>query len=128
MIGFHFKRLVGIVSLLLLVSCGMTPEPGSRRSSSRVLTADEIQMVEGVDGYELVQRLRPQWFRMRGPGSLNRPSPIRVYVNAVPVGGVAQLRQLDTSQIRGMEFLSSSEATSRFGTDHASGAILVTTG
>jgi hypothetical protein len=50
-----------------------------------------------------------------------------VYLDGVRVGHVEELRRMRVDVIARMEYMSPSDATNRFGTNHDSGAILVTT-
>jgi hypothetical protein len=51
---------------------------------------------------------------------------IRLYVDGMSRGYVTELTSLRTSSVERMQYLSGPEATSRYGTDHGDGAILVT--
>jgi hypothetical protein len=51
----------------------------------------------------------------------------RVYVDDVSYGNINSLSNLNTNQIREIRFLSAQNATTRWGTGHMAGVILVTT-
>lgn len=55
-------------------------------------------------------------------------SEIAVYVDGNRAGGVDELRQLPASLVVSIEYLDGPSASIRFGTGHAQGAIVVTTG
>jgi hypothetical protein len=86
--------------------------------------------------YEVIERLRPSMLRTRGqvgrlsgatgsePGASN--SGIKVYLNGTGVGDISMLRTIQASSVKQVQYLSSSDATTRFGTGHDAGAILVT--
>lgn len=81
--------------------------------------------------YDIVRRLRPQFLRARPSGSIqNRsPVPIKVYVNgAQNHGGVDYLNSIAAESVQEIEYLNGQDATTRFGTDHESGAIMIRTG
>jgi hypothetical protein len=52
---------------------------------------------------------------------------VAVYLDGVRVGGLDELRRLRADTVALMEYMSPSDATNRFGTNHDYGAILVTT-
>mgnify|MGYP002760590530 FL=1 len=90
------------------------------------ITREEIQRVEQVSSaYSVVQRLRPNWLRKRGPSSINNPSDIVVYVEGSRYGPPPSLRQVDPLNVASMRFLTDDQATTRYGTGHDNGAILV---
>jgi hypothetical protein len=107
-----------------------TQTAGARPSTSRrVLLAEEIRSVSATDAYEAVQRLRPEWFRRRGQTSLQNQSAgaVVVYLDGVRFGGPRSLEAVRAESVVHMEYLDASDATTRFGTGHGGGAILVTT-
>jgi hypothetical protein len=105
------------------------PRKKKPRRSSNVLTTEEIQDAASShsDAYSLVQSQRPGWFQKRGVSSINRSENVRVYVDGMSMGGVGELRRLNSTYITSMEHLDGTTATQRFGTDHGAGAILVRT-
>lgn len=122
-----------IVLLALLLSfagsaCATTggANQGTRRNSS-VISAEEIAAANVATALDLVEELRPGWLRTRGQISILLSAPIRVYVDGAPHATVAGLRQINAAAVERMQRLSATEATQRFGTDHANGAILVFT-
>lgn len=124
--------LFSVVLVLILCSCATSGSTGSRGSGNK-LTADEIAEVSALTAYEAVEYARPQWLRPRrlragatpSMGS-DRAGPV-VYLDGVRVGTPEELRRLRADAVAEMEYLSPSDATNRFGTNHDAGAILVTT-
>jgi hypothetical protein len=80
--------------------------------------------------YDIVKRLRPQFLHTRGSGSIRSrtPVPIKVFVDGGFRGGVAQLNEVFAHIVVEINYLNGPDATTRYGTGHESGAILVTTG
>ncbi len=91
------------------------------------IPAAEIAATTANTGLELVERLRPQWLRNRGPDSFRESTSLVVYVNSQPWGGVGTLRQLAIAEIHELQYLNGNIATQRFGSGHGAGAILVLT-
>lgn len=95
--------------------------------SSNVLTREELESVQVSTAYDAVQRLRPQWMsRPLAPTGQPGSNPILVYVDRHQVGTLDELRHMTVDQIEQMEFISAPDATTRYGTGHASGIIEVT--
>jgi hypothetical protein len=53
------------------------------------------------------------------------PAEPVVYLNDARLGGLASLAQIPTSSIRQLRHFNSADATSRWGTGHSAGAIVV---
>jgi hypothetical protein len=51
---------------------------------------------------------------------------LKAYLNGSPLGDVNSLRSIQATSVKEVKFLNASDATTQFGTNHDSGAILVT--
>ncbi len=116
------------LSAMLLVACVSS---GTRSDSSPaprgVLTAEILSDTQESDLYGAVQRLRPQWLRARGAARLSGGNlTVAVYVNDVRRGEVGFLRTIQLEAVQRVQFLTGTEATTRWGTGVAGGVILVT--
>jgi len=125
--------LVAGAAVLSVLGCQAATGSGTGAAtpstSRRVLLGDEIRSVSATDAYEAVQRLRPEWLRRRGQVSIQDPSAggVVIYLDGVRFGGPRSLEGLRAESIVQMEYLDASDATTRFGTGHGGGAILVRT-
>src|SRR5690606_12389665 len=92
------------------------------------ITQEEIRSSGRSNAYEVVQTLRPEWLRIRGPTTL-RPEgdPILVYLETQRLGTLEQLRNISAASIESIRFLDRREASLQFGPGHVNGAIVVTT-
>ncbi len=70
---------------------------------------------------DVIRRLRPSWLRQRTSGD-----DAVVYVENLRRGGTNVLRNIAVEQLWELRYLDGSNATTRFGTGHRGGAILVT--
>ena len=110
-----------------LVECASTTGKESTRGSRYVITAEEITESSATSAYEAIQILRP--------GLLNRDqrrsidmwgrTEVVVYVDGIRYGNKESLKAISASQIAEIKYLTGSEATMRFGSDHAGGAFLI---
>jgi hypothetical protein len=104
-----------------------------------VISATDVDAIRGrVDNaFDVVRLLRPSMLVARG----SRPSPgsrlsvmpndqhqIHVYLDRVAVGGIEMLQRVPKEAIVRVEWLSSIDATIRYGAGHMAGVIDVTTG
>ena len=123
-------RAMGVGAVLALAgwACATASQgPARGGRNSNVITRAELDGMPTSSAFDAVQRLRPQWLsRPRAP-TIQSSNPIMVYVDQRPFGTLEALRGLNTEQIERIEFVSARDATTRYGTGHASGAIDVTT-
>jgi len=122
------RRGIPLVLTALLAACATG---GPRPTHSRTLiTMEEIAALHVGTAYEVVQMLRPAFLRTRGAASINDPTPVPavVYLDGFRHGDTPEaLKTIDRIAVREIEYLDSREATTRFGTGHRGGAILVRT-
>ena len=102
----------------------------TKRGSSNLITQSEIESTSLEILYDVIERLRPNMLRARGQttrlSSGASTSTVKVYLNDTLMGDISSLRSIQSSSVQQVEFLSSSDATTRFGTGNAAGAIVVT--
>ena len=100
---------------------GSSGSSGSSSGPNRLTAADLVNQQE-LDLYDAIRQLRGRGLTSRGRGTP------RVVVDGSPrQSGIDELRSLRVSDVQEIEFLSASNATTRFGTGYDAGAILVTT-
>jgi hypothetical protein len=116
---------------LLVVAVGMTAAAcaagasaggggGGAGYSRNLISEAELAEVTEPDAYDIVRRLRPAWLQARGMGA----EPV-VYLDDIRLGGPDELRNVYLDQIKEIRFISASDATTRWGTDHTGGVIQV---
>ena len=116
---------------LVLLACGgggsgtaSQPTTAARptRGPADLITEAEISAGTNYqNALEVVQYLRPQMLRARG--SL----PVMLYIDDVKMNDMAGLTSVPTNRIREIRFINARDATTRWGTGHDSGVILLTT-
>ena len=95
---------------------------GGYRSSNRI-DATELTSMAELDVYQAITRLRPTWLRTSQGGH----TPVVVLDGSPQTGGPDMLRSFRVADVTALAFMNASDATTRFGTGYAAGAILVTT-
>jgi hypothetical protein len=116
-----------IVCLLLCGACTTAGGPAATRSAQDRLTRAELDRNPANTAHEIIQRLRPQWLRLRGPQSIMGDTDLVVYLNNARMGGSESLRGISLAGVEFLRFLDPSAATLRWGAGHGSGAILIST-
>jgi len=141
--GRSLRRRVpaALLTALALAGCASAGggegdgEPGAPLSATapatvtdpNVLTGDELRRTDTTTLWDALRRLRPQWLRARANISLvdrDAGEPV-VYLHGVRHGDLSTLRQFNLDQVRRVEFLDGRDATTRFGTGHGGGVIMV---
>ena len=127
----HAKSSRTAVFLAVALAFGVSACASSGGSSSsrpagatqnRIVRAELVDLGP-LDGFQAVQRLRPRWMQGR---SGTAASPI-LYVDGARRSSLQDLQSIRAQDVEQMEFMSASDATTRFGTDHTGGAIMVQT-
>ena len=139
----------GTLLVLLLAACGggagsgpanspNAPADADAEAESRSYPPNEISRAEILErgsnssnAMQVIRRLRPAWLRARGSNSFTSAGAMYavVYVDNIRrPGGLSALFNIPVGEIRTMEFISPANATTRWGTGHQSGVILVRTG
>lgn len=108
--------------------CGSPGRLGSLDGGQASITQEDLERVDVPTAFMAVERLRPDWLRTRGPTSPRTPGGNlpAVYVAGVrQQAGLEALRQVRLGDVLEIQYLSAVDATTRYGTDHAGGAIIV---
>lgn len=120
-----------MASMVILTSAcasGGASADGTDRPSTRrdIITQAELIDIAATNAYDAILRLRPAWFRTRGQAG-TQGGGIKVYIDGVNAGDLERLRVMSIDRVREMRRISASDATTRWGTGHTSGAIEVIT-
>ena len=125
-----FLRFLILATLAAAAGCasnGRAPRfaEGQVRNASAPLVEADIARTSTQTAFEAIQQLRPQYLLgARVRGAVDGPV---VYVDGIRVGGIEALNNIVASTIGEIRRLDLTEATIRFGSGHADGAILVAT-
>ena len=115
--------------VVLSGACRTVGETGGTSRSRNLITAEELMAVPHSSVYEAIRALRPRWLQARGGVSLGEPEKqlARVHIDGQLRGELNELWTLLPSEVEEIRYMSASDATTRFGTNHIAGAIVVTT-
>lgn len=126
-----YKRapfIVAAFAVLFLPGCassGGGPESGG---SATLITRAEIEATNVADLYDVVQRLRPRWFNVRGSRSFGLETSIVVFQGQTFLGDISVLKDLGrdaADQLRYMDGPRASATLPGLGGRHVEGAIII---
>ena len=136
------RRLLPLAALALLGACAPTlSSPASlartadsysrwpSRRSTDFVGRGEIALGGAGTAYDVLQRLRPQFFTARAAaftGDADGGRPV-VYIDGMRLGGIEELRSISSNMLGEVRFLSGVAASERFGRYHSGGVIAIST-
>jgi len=126
----HTWRYVSVLALAALAAVGCASRSGASPSGTRdLLRSDEIERISAVTAYDAVRQLRPEWLRRRGRSSMQNANAeiLVIYLNGTRLGNVQMLSGVAAGSILEILHLDAADATTRFGTGHGGGALLIRT-
>jgi hypothetical protein len=130
----HLSRFVLAFVLIPLLgfaagACAGGGGGGGSGGSSNVITEEQVANSGANTAYEAVRQLRSRWLQRRGPMSIQDPTPPGpvVYVDGMRFGEVESLQQISARHVTEMRYINARDATTRFGTGHPAGVIMVIT-
>ena len=124
--------IAAVITILAVSGCasgGSSSTSDTRRDPNRI-SAEEIANLPSGTAYDAVRRLRPAWLRSRGALSISTTgsgSLPRVFVDDRDYGSVGSLRDFNLDAVGEMEYMSASDATTRYGTGYPGGIIKLRT-
>jgi hypothetical protein len=132
----HSLRRSLVLTVLLPVLAVVTAcasSPNRSMADRDRIGRETIARSTATDVYQLIQSERPAWIRARAGVTARiaddslEDAPIMAYVDNVRLGTLQDLATVPTHGVTEVRRLSARDATQRFGTGHARGAIVVST-
>jgi hypothetical protein len=121
------RRWASIALLALSAACASGGPHDQRRVDRNVLTREQMLEHRFTTAFDAVSSLRSNWLITKGTDSFQNPSAVWVYVDSNKLGGVESLRQIVPGNVVTIRYYDGIAATARWGIDHGSGVILVST-
>ena len=95
--------------------------------SSTLIVRAELEEYFGRNALEAIQQLNSRWLRAtRVGGGFSGPAYARVVLDGTHLGPLEELSRISTESVEYIRFLSAIDATTKYGTGFAGGAIEVT--
>ena len=128
------RKTVLCAMALTLVACGgggsgtaAQPNTASRpiRGPADIISEAEIKATSYQNALEVVQGLRPTMMRPRGTSTSQYQ--VVAYMDDVRLIDLNGLSTIPSERVKEIRYINARDATTRWGTGHGSGVILVTT-
>ena len=119
-----------ILIFLSAAAIACAPPSGTRAArDTNVITRQELDASVARNAYDAIQNLRPNYLRSRGTQTFDPTvsTQAAVYLDSQRYGDITALKSMTLDAIEEIRYLSPSDATSRYGTNHTAGVIEVTT-
>jgi hypothetical protein len=124
----YARRVAVLLFAASLVACASSSALGGKTQRSQTtLLVDEIRSTQYTNVYDVVLALRSNWLRVRTGESFTKSAVLQVYLDQQRIGGVEELKGIQTLNVEMVRFLDGPTASARWGLDHGAGAILVQT-
>jgi hypothetical protein len=114
---------------------GSPQDPQPARRDQNVITAEELATDPASNVYDAIRHLRPAMLTSRGAGvnmsltptaNASETGQISIYLDGAKLGGgTSTLGAIPVSGIKEIRYLNGTDATQRYGTGNASGAIVI---
>lgn len=136
-------RLILAAMAAITTACAGTA-PSSRSTAAAAdavpkrdrttIVAEDMETVQALNLYDVVQRLHPEWLRSRSTmttgqrtGTANTDSEVQVYIDMQRGGTAELLKTLAVRSASAIRYYSASDAQIKFGTGNLNGVIQVIT-
>lgn len=118
---------VASIALAVTAACAAPPPPGTTSTNRAVITDAEIPTTGVESAYDMVQRLRPEYLRVKPTqtymsGNTAAPPP-SVILNGQRFGELADLRQILASSLSEVRYYTIEEGKRKFGMQYGGGVI-----
>lgn len=121
----HSSRTPVIFAVALAIGlAGCASSGGANRpegASRTVIVQEELEGLGQISPLRAIERLRPQWLRARGDDAP------QLHIDGARRSSLRDLESYQLADIARMEFMSATDASTRFGTGYSGGVILVST-
>ncbi|HUR91325.1 MAG TPA: hypothetical protein VMY38_01485 [Gemmatimonadaceae bacterium] len=123
--------LLAVMVTSALSACApQQPAAATRPRDAARITQDEVDASLEGNAYDVIVKLRPNFFMSRGSTSLRPGDDARlpwVFLDGVEQGPISSLRLIPASNVGEIRLYRSWEATTQFGTGYMSGVIAIRT-
>jgi len=137
----HILALLAVATLAGVVSAAGQQVSTPTNRNRRVITTEEIEQAQETNAFQVVEKLRPEFLvsmarqHTLGRGAVQQPDlgysqpdpepTAAVFVDGTEMGGVDELRRIQSTVVEEIRYLSGSEAQTKYGPRFPAGVIEV---
>lgn len=125
------KNPLYVLALAGATACASVSAGNNAPRDYNLITQSEITAQNGVNAFDLITHLRPNFLKTRGRSSINNSSVsteyASVFLDGQYFGDLTSLRNIATMNIRDIRYLPSNESVTRYGMQYGSGVIEIRT-
>ena len=127
------KGLVWVAALGGMAACASAGAgAGSKLRDYNVITQSEITAQNGVNAYDVISHLRPQYLKTRGRTTIQSQPTVSteyasVFMDNQFYGDLNTLHNIATINIKEIHYLPANEAVTRYGMQYGNGVIEIIT-
>lgn len=126
------KRSVQVLAFVGLAACASAGASSHPAKDYNVITQDEITAQNGVNAYDVISHLRPQYLKTRGRTTIQSQPTVSseyasVFLDSQYYGDLNSLRNIASINIREIRYLPANESVTRYGMQYGNGVIEIRT-
>ena len=113
---------------LVIAACSSTGA-SSGGGNPDLITREQVEMLPDGTAFTVIQRFRSGWLRARTQGTFGNASPAyaEVFVDEMRYGDINSLNRISSTSIESIQYISATDATTRYGTGYMGGIIRINT-
>ena len=119
------KPFYVMVVAAVIACAGSSPRAGPHRDFNLITEAELAETPGTTSAYDVVSKLRPNFFKSRGRSSINNQGSetAAVFVDGQFYGDITSLQNLTTTNIHEIRFVRATDAVTRYGMQYGNGII-----
>lgn len=126
------KKLLSGLAFLAVVGCASAGTSSHPAKDYNIITQDEITAQNGVNAYDVISHLRPQYLKTRGRTTIQTAPTVAseyasVFLDSQYYGDLNSLRNIASINIKEIRYLPANESVTRYGMQYGNGVIEIRT-
>jgi hypothetical protein len=125
----RLARTSALALLALLTAACSSTGGSSGGGNPDLITREQVDMLPEGTAFTVIQRFRSSWLRARTQGSFGNTEPAyaMVFVDEMRYGDINSLTRISSTEIESIQYISATDATTRYGTGYMGGIIRINT-
>ena len=125
-------RAVHVLAAVGLAACASAGASSRPAKDYNVISQSEITAQNGVNAYDVISHLRPQYLKTRGRTTIQTAPTVAseyasVFLDSQFYGDLNSLRNIASINIKEIRYLPANESVTRYGMQYGNGVIEIRT-